>query len=235
MKKILLTTFILSLGSYAFADNMKENGEKHLYLKAGGNLYSEYSTYKNKGLTRGKSQKISNGKTDDFGYELAIEITKNVTDSLELGLGVAYQKNSELKKYNVMQLSNETLSNTVGNYNSIPVYLTGKYNFDAINNWKPYLKANLGYSFNIQEKDSNIPNPFPAEYKTTVKNGLYTGLGVGVEYNNFLVDLTYSVNYAKAALELKDNPNGDRDYIKTKSQSLNYSKLTLSVGYKFDY
>lgn len=235
MKKILLTTFILSLGSYAFADNMKESGERHLYLKAGGNLYSEYSAYKDKGLTIGKSQKISNGETEDFGYELAIEVTKNVTDSLELGLGVAYQNNSELKKYNVVQPTGDLLNYTVGNYNSIPVYLTGKYNFDTINNWKPYLKANLGYSFNIQEKDSNIPNPWPAEYKTKVKNGLYTGIGVGAEYNNFLVDLTYSVNYAKATLELKDNPEGDREYIKTKSQSLNYSKLTLSVGYRFDY
>lgn len=38
-------------------------------------------------------------------------------------------------------------------YNSIPVYVTAKYNLGTFNEFKPYVKADLGYSFNILNKE----------------------------------------------------------------------------------
>ena len=39
-------------------------------------------------------------------------------------------------------------------YTSIPLYLTAKYNFKAVNNFVPYIKANIGYSFNDEDGDA---------------------------------------------------------------------------------
>ena len=63
-------------------------------------------------------------------------------------------------------------------------------------------------------------------FATEVNNGLYYGIGAGAEYNNFVVDLMYKVNRA----EIKVNDEGDR--IK---KDLDYSRVTLSVGYKFNF
>ncbi|SKA07059.1 Outer membrane protein beta-barrel domain-containing protein [Cetobacterium ceti] len=253
MKKLILATLILSLGTSVFAKEIiqqpvveevqeevveiapveavvepvkEQKRDTHIYFKAGANLISRYSEYKDKGLYGDPEQKITKGKTKGFGYELAIEGTKDVTDNLEMGLGIAYQNNNEFKKYSYM-IEQESESTTFGKYNSVPVYLTGKYNFNTDSNWKPYIKANLGYSFNIQEKDvKNYYENGRDSYKLKVKNGVYAGIGTGVEYDNFLVDLTYSVNYAKATI------HGDN--AKTKSQRLDYGRIVLSVGYKLD-
>ena len=87
--------------------------------------------------------------------------------------------------------------------NSIPVYLTTKYTFDT-GSVKPYLKADLGYSFNTNKANG----------------GLYYGAGVGVSYNNFNVDLMYKENKSRIDEWFW---NG----------SLNYKRVTLGVGYNF--
>ena len=259
MKKLILATLILSLGTSVFAKEIlqqpvveevqeevveiapveavvepvkEQKRDTYIYFKAGANLISRYSEYKDKGLyssdiyNQYSPNKITKGKTKGFGYELAIEGTKDVTDNLEMGLGIAYQDNNEFKKYSYIN-GQDLESTTFGKYNSVPVYLTGKYNFNTDSNWKPYIKANLGYSFNIKEKDTKIKHPkYEESLKTKVKNGVYAGIGTGVEYDNFLVDLTYSVNYAKATI------HGDN--AKTKSQRLDYGRIVLSVGYKLD-
>lgn len=240
MKKLLIYSFILILGSSAFAESNMLSNDTHLYLKAGGNLHSKYSQYKDKGLFVGKSSKISNGNTEGFGYELAVELTKNITNSFELGLGVAFQKNNELKKHSY-PIGGYTYTSKIDNYDSVPLYVTGKYNFNPINNWTPYLKGNLGYSFNINEKNSSTATKYTStnalgksyNYKTKVENGLYASIGVGTEYNNFLIELSYSINSAKAQLERLNT--SDTIYVKSSSQKLDYSKLTLSFGYKFDF
>lgn len=98
------------------------------------------------------------------------------------------------------------------------------------------MKADLGYSFNSDNGDLKNNFIFGAtgesgvsgeeKYSTKVENGLYYGIGAGVEYNNFVVDLMYKVNRA----EIKVNDEGDR--IK---KDLDYSRVTLSVGYKFNF
>ena len=52
-----------------------------------------------------------------------------------------------------------------------------------------------------------------------IKNGLFYGIGTGVEYKNFLVDLSYDITQAKT----------DED------DKFNIKKLTLSLGYQFNF
>ncbi|WP_297487804.1 OmpW family outer membrane protein [uncultured Cetobacterium sp.] len=198
-------------------ENIVTKSDKHIYLRVGGDVASKYSKYKLKTKEEGNLD-VSNKKTKGFGYELAVEGTQNITDNLEVGLGLAYQNHSKNKTYN-----GNDFTAKMGKYDSIPLYVTGKYNFDTESTLKPYLKANLGYSFNINESKSDIDK---TSVKTSVKNGLYTGIGAGIEYNNYLVDLMYQINFAKASLS-----NGDETSGKSK---LDYSRVTLSVGYKFN-
>ena len=258
MKKLALLSLILSFSSLAFGKEaivqpaIEEEVvqeiivapapvveapvlKDHIYFRFGGNLWDRYSKYSldfNDGFS---SEKISNGKTKNFGYEFAIEGTRSITPEFELGLGVAYQVHNKNKSKSETETvilrapAANTITSTMGRYNSVPVYVTGKYNFHTDSPWTPYLKANLGYSFNINEKDSTISdNTGTDTYKTKVKNGLYTGIGAGVEYNNFLVDIMYQTNFAKASL--KDKENGET----SKNKKFNYSAVTLSVGYKLD-
>ncbi|MGL4568084.1 MAG: outer membrane beta-barrel protein, partial [Fusobacteriaceae bacterium] len=63
------------------------------------------------------------------------------------------------------------------------------------------------------------------EYNTDVKNGGYFGLGAGMEYDNFLVDLMYKLNTGKI--------EGENDF--DWDDSLRNYRVTLSVGYKFNF
>ena len=60
----------------------------------------------------------------------------------------------------------------------------------------------------------------------SVDNGLYYGLGAGVEYNNFVVELMYKVNRAEVQHEYNGKKSSKYDY--------DYSRTTLSFGYRFD-
>lgn len=155
----------------------------NLYLRFGGDTYSKYSK----------------GKTKDLGYLFGVEITRDITDYLEVGAGTGYQLNSKNK------------DSSMGKYDSVPIYMTLKYDFNLDSQMTPYLKGNLGYAFNFKETAKN-----------KVNNGAYGGIGVGVEYNNFFTDVMYQITFAKIEPE-----NG-------KKEDLDYSRVTLSLGYKFN-
>ncbi|MGL5426415.1 MAG: OmpW family outer membrane protein, partial [Cetobacterium sp.] len=112
-------------------------------------------------------------------------------------------------------------------YDSVPVYAVAKYNFNIDSAFKPYLKANLGYSFNFENGDAEYTDAQGTEsFSTNVKNGLYYGAGVGVEYNNFFTDVMYSVNEAKATVTDEDGKY---------KNDFDYSRVTLGFGYKFNF
>ena len=156
-----------------------------------------------------------------MGYEFAIENTRNITDNFELGLGVAYQNHAGLKSENRNGVNYE-----IGKYDSAPLYVVGKYNFTTFENGiTPYVKANVGYSFNFNSKDGEIAG---VNYSTKIDDGFYYGVGTGMEYNNFTVDIMYQANQAK----VKGTVDGATDSHK---KSLDYSRVTLGFGYKFSY
>lgn len=199
----------------------------NVYLRAGVNVWSEYDSYSILGNNL-ESKKITKGKKDNLGFEFALEGTRNITDNLELGLGIAYQQNAKLKTHsNHLKEKYE-----MGNYNSVPLYVTGRYNITTFSNEIiPYVKANLGYSFNLNEKDVKFRDTDGVGVTSTgnlkVDNGLYYGAGVGMEYKDFLMDIMYQQTIADAKVSFQGE--------KTNKKSFDYSRVTLSLGYKFNF
>lgn len=197
----------------------------NVYLRAGVNVWSEYDSYSvsENGL---ESKEVTKGKKDNLGFEFALEGTRNITDKLELGLGVAYQQNAKLKSH-----SNHLYEKfEMGNYNSVPLYVIGKYDITTFSNGiTPYVKANLGYSFNLNEKDVKMTETTGEiiSGKLKVDDGLYYGAGLGVEYNNFLMDLMYQQTMAKAKVTSEG--------VTSDKKNFDHSRVTLSLGYKFNF
>ena len=106
------------------------------------------------------------------------------------------------------------------NYNSIPVYGTAKYTFDTQTGIKPYVKGDLGYSFNNGNHDYGSLGKF------TAKNGLYYGVGGGVNFNNVNVELMYKENQGEYKYE--------GPLRASKKYDANYRRVSLGVGYDFN-
>ena len=217
---------LIMLGSIFIGNNIVTYSEEgnNLYLRTGIGIFSGYSKFEPK--ISGEKQKLTDGKPDRPEYELGLEFTKDINTNIEFGFGLAYQNNSSLKKYATKEYTSK-----MGKYDSIPLYLVGKYKFDSFDNGIiPYLKANLGYSFNFNEKDGKgTAGKEKVKYKADVNNGLYLGFGAGMEYNNFIVDLMYQVNSGKAYVKEKETGvKSGKDYFSS-------GKITLGIGYKFSY
>lgn len=214
-KKVLLGLAALSCVSLAAEGT-------NVYLKAGADMLQRFDEVKYDG------EKLNKDDGDDFGYELTVEVMREVYPNFELGLGLSYQDHGDPKSINVYYKDLDgNIKSEIPGFKSVPLYVTAKYNFPVEGNIKPYLKADLGYSFN--EENGDVKGDIlghAIKYPTKVKNGLYYGIGAGAEYNNFVVDLMYKMN--KAKIEIDDE--GDKY-----KKDLDYSRITLSVGYRFNF
>lgn len=220
-KKVLLGLAALSCASLAAEGT-------NVYLKAGADMFQRFDEVKYDG------EKLNKDKGDDFGYELTVEVMREVYSNFELGLGLSYQDHGDPKKNTTgdWMLDNNgdlyDITSEIPGFKSVPLYVTAKYNFPVEGNIKPYLKADLGYSFNSDNGDvkASVIGYETIKYSTKIENGLYYGIGAGAEYNDFVVDLMYKMN--KAKIEIDDE--GDKY-----KKDLDYSRVTLSVGYKFNF
>ena len=214
IKKILLGMTTLSCVALASQDT-------NLYLKTGADIWQKFDV-----ITPRDSETINRKKADRMGYELTIETTREIYPNLELGAGISYQDHGSTKSLNDKDFD---IKLDMPKFTSIPIYLTTKYNIPINSNIKPYLKADLGYSFNHNSGDLKFTDYELGEtikVSSDIKNGLYFGVGAGVEYNNFVADLMYKINKAKFETSTP--------YGKTKDD-FDYSRVTLSVGYKFNF
>lgn len=220
----------------------------NIYGKIGVDIWSEYDEWKY-GDDYG-SYKFNKKDTKNLGFEVALEGTRNITDNFELGLGIAYQNHTNPKsRTETNSYSDDFIEafykeeTKMPKFDSVPLYAVGKYNFKTDSVWKPYLKATVGYSFNIKDKDAkefySSTNSYAGEtheysstykYKTDIKNGFYYGVGAGIEYENFFADLMYQVNQAK--VKLTEEYDGEK--YELGKNDFNYSRVTLGFGYKFN-
>ncbi len=228
MKKVLIILFTLtSVGSFA------KNGI-NVYGKFGLDVYSRFNAIKDEGETIVP-------KKGKVGANFALEVTKNITPNFELGGGLAYtiRKDSKIHDSDIDSRFEERWNFTMPRYESIPLYLTAKYNFETNSTIKPYVKADLGYSFNRvkknikinwEEKDLRTNTIDSGTDKVRVKttNGMYLGVGVGFEYNNFVTDLSY----VHTNSNFKWYDEDDKTWEKNK---YNNGSIRLSVGYKFSF
>ena len=192
MKKVLLGLFALASVSAVAAEGV------NVYGRLGLDVYSRYQKIEESSVLKTKGK---------VAPSIAVEVTKDLGSNFEAGLGLGHVWNGK--------------RNMTGDYEkieairSIPLYVTTKYKFDAGSDVKPYVKADLGYSFNQMKKN---------DYDLKAKNGLYAGIGAGVEYNNVTADLSYVFTGAK----YKDTEDGD-------TAKANKGALRLTVGYKFAF
>lgn len=221
MKKVLFGLVALSAVSLA-------QGDMYLNARLGVDLGAKYDDVSSNGVRMiNDGDTILNDKTDGFGGELALEGYKSLTDNFDLGLGLAYQFHADRDNQDVKYTYGEVQTSGV-EYDSIPIYLIAKYNFNLNSDIKPYLKANFGYSFNFNASDLEIKEDGFDDEKISsdVDNGLYWGVGGGFEYNNFTVDLMYLVTKSKS--EVKASP-----FYEGKENN-DYGRVVLSAGYRFN-
>ena len=147
----------------------------------------------------------SSEKAKSTAGEAGAEYRYELTPGFEVGAGTAYQWHKKVKARNSSDENYE-------NYNSVPVYGTAKYTFATPTTVKPYVKGDLGYSAN----NGNID-----DYKA--KNGLYYGVGAGVNYNNFNAEVMYKENQG----QYKNDNTGDKT-------DANYKRVSVGVGYNFN-
>ena len=211
MKKVLLGLFALSAAAFAYEGT-------NVYIKAGIDPYGRFKEAKVEDV------KLNRRNRKDVGYEFAIEATETVLPEFEVGLGLAYQDHGRPKAPEFDGEEGERLPR----FKSVPLYAVAKYNIPLESEFKPYLKADLGYSFNL--KNSKTYRDEDEELKLSYKDGMYWGLGAGVEYENFVADLMYKMNYGKVKCEIRDDKGSG-----SRSPKINYGRISLSVGYKFNF
>ena len=217
MKKILLGLLVLS-SAVSFA-----NQGINVYGKFGVDVVSRFNKLSDEGETFVKGK----GKV---APAIFLEATKNLTPNFEAGLGLGYiwRGKENFEFYD----DEDKVSGKFPRYNSVPLYLTGKYNFNLDSEVKPFVKADLGYSFNRAKKFTgtdfykltNTTEDFSEKIK--FKNGLYASVGVGLEYRNFVTELAYVHTTAKVKWDEEDGSGTDR---------YNNNALRLTVGYKFNF
>lgn len=214
IKKILLGMTTLSCVALASQDT-------NLYLKTGADIWQKFDV-----ITPRDSETINRKKADRMGYELTIEATREIYPNLEFGAGISYQDHGSTKS---LVDRDYDIKFDMPKFTSVPIYLVTKYNIPTNSNIKPYLKADLGYSFNHSSGSLKVTEYYPEEtmkISSDIKDGLYFGMGAGVEYNNFVADLMYKINKAKFEVETPDGKS---------KNGFDYSRVTLSVGYKFNF
>lgn len=225
----------------------------NVYGKFGAEFHSKFSdeTYTDQ---YGQTQNDTFPKKGKTNFSFFLEATRNITPNFEIGAGIGYiyRKGVKVSGEFTGQEGREEPDGTykqvmlydsykVPRYNSVPIYAIAKYNFEGDSNLRPYVKVDLGYSFNRMkktvdfEKRGYVDNKleeiekYKGDFK--VKNGLYAGVGLGVEYNNLLAELSYIRTSAKVTGKgIEDDGEVIEDTFK-----YNNKVLRFSVGYKFSY
>ena len=205
MKKLLLL-----LGLVVSATAMASVVE----VRVGGDLTNR-ATFKD---TDNQNWKINDDALKN-GFEITGEYRTPIAENLEIGGGISYKFN---------KLSNKNYSGlTMKGINSVPIFFTTRYNFKNASEITPYVKGNLGLAINSGKVESKN---LVAKESLKFGSGVYYGIGTGLQYKNFVADLSYNVNTMKTKYSF--NMPGYKEEGKFNT---NHGTLTLGVGYSFGF
>ena len=204
MKKLLLLGALVS--SIAMADVIE--------VRVGGDLTNR-ATFKD---TDNQNWKINDDALKN-GFEITGEYRTPIAENLEIGGGIAYRYN-KLSSKNYPEL-------TMKGINSVPIFFTTRYNFKNASEITPYVKGNLGLAINSGKVESKN---LVAKESLKFGSGVYYGIGTGLQYKNFVADLSYNVNTMKTKYNLNRPGYKEEDKFNT-----NHGTLTLGVGYSFGF
>lgn len=200
MKKMLFLGMIIS--SVAMANVIE--------VKGGVNLANSGTFSDGTALKEGE---LKNGFSLSAEYRFPF-----ITEEFELGAGIGYYYNS---------LNAEGFYEKKG-LNSVPIYATAKYSFKNSTDFTPYIKYNVGYSFNSGNLKWKLTSDVYGE--ADFKSGFYTGASVGLEYKNFIFDLAYDWKKADMDLKMYINPTTYQ-----KNLGFSHGTVTLGIGYTFKH
>lgn len=208
MKKLLLVLGVL-VSSVAMAEGNVAEGRLGYSFKEGK-------------LTENVSKKVV----------LTGEFRKEVVPNVELGLGLDVKRADKVTLDTTVDTRKVTIERT-----GLPVYGVAQYNFKNDSDVVPFVKGRLGVVVGRNYKVTKVTSDVAATNSDLVKkNALYAGVGAGVNYKNFVADLSYNftggnkseaTNYANAETT-------DQDAI-VKSVKSGTGVVTLSVGYTLGF
>ncbi len=139
--------------------------------------------------------------------------------SLDLGLGADLQGKRDMK------LSSPSAEATVKDISCIPIYVTASYYLSTKSVLKPMLVAQLGISLNDQKSVQTDEDWYD---KRQVEDGLFYGVGMGLQYNNLSFNILYRVN--EVYVQTDRYHNGVLDYSYEHDENINQVNMTL--GYR---
>lgn len=262
-KEVVSTPAVSAEPTSVYTSKTQATPNNYFSVRFGGDMLSRYKQASVDLPTEeylddwGYSGKLNEKKASGFGWELALEGMREVwaDQGLELGLGLAYQRHSKTKGYDnsgEFLGDQEFWTQETKSFDSIPLYVVAKYKFENLDilpsGWRPYVKADLGYSFNRERGNSSLLETYyniedgpddtivndELKVNAKIKNGIYWGVGVGVENNDWTLDLMYKINSAKIKGDIYDID--DPGFLEgTFNDRIDYSRVTLSFGYKFNY
>ena len=185
--------------------------------------------------------------TEDVTKKVVLtgEYRREVMPNLEVGLGLDVKRADEVvtKKVN----NNYAVVTRTG----LPVYGVVQYNFKSDSDVVPYIKGRLGVvlgrDYQVKEvapvattrPAAAVVNEAPVANAKKEFNGnaLYAGIGVGVNYKNFVVDLSYNYTTGRKLSDTDLNniqTAGVRKEVKELVKS-GTGVVTLSVGYTLGF
>lgn len=197
------------------------------------------------GLNANGEIKFEDSKEDaELGYTAGVEahksVAKFVNGNLEVGLGTKYDST----------ITNKEDGEEYEYASSMPVYGSLKYTYKVNKKVNLYLQGKVGYAFMFDGKTIEDINEsviftddttyyYEEGFKAELNGGLYTGVGIGAEIGNVSLGLSYDVTkatYKYSAYEIYDDyldNSYDDSYNDSQEADVEYSKLALTVGYKF--
>ncbi|WP_075290458.1 hypothetical protein [Histophilus somni] len=229
-------------------------GNFNFYGKAGIDLTSRFETMRIIANHDGNPPISASSRQNTFSPSIFFETTYNILPQTEIGLGLGYIKRKGFEHSaswgihgggEYAPISDNTGIETykIPRYASLPIYFILKQDYALSRNTNLYFKANLGYSINkisnTQYKyytDLEQENVFKlSEFQSglrpmKVKNGLYLGLGLGIEYKAFLAEIGYY--HTKSKVTRKNYNYEIRNSI-YESTSYNNDAIRLTLGVKF--
>ena len=147
MKKILL--IISLIGSLSFA------GQNVIEIRGGYDLSSSTS------FDKDIYSEYDLDKFVENGFHFGVEYRREILTNFQIGVGLEYRK-SDMDQPGNRRVYSENIdySYDSDSLNSIPVYITARYNFRNFTGVTPYVKANLGYSINSGDTNVKLNNMY---------------------------------------------------------------------------
>ena len=128
---------------------------------------------------KSSEENIKNKKLKQ-GIKIKAEWMPFEKDNLKAGFGISHNFNNE-RKSGSLKLGSMT-----------PVYTVFKPECKINDEWKIFNKYKAGWSFNSKKNNENLKKE---NRNFKFKSAPYLGIGIGTEWKNFSVEISYEINY----------------------------------------